>query len=133
MEKNDAGCVILNNKEYEDLLKMANEPKQKEIKISYTYDYKYVNGWGNYYLFNADIKEIGEIKISEDIKRQIVDICDLLKKKLNKKYDEFVVDNEERKNEFKIDVINYTTEDLVTKFEKLPWYKRLFFNQKFIK
>jgi len=109
---NNDKCIILKRKEYDELLEKANSKKPDYIEINL----------GSGYFYNSINLNISEnLELSTKLRNQILNILKLHKNNLIK----IINDNNNKilKEE------NY----FISLFEKLPWYKRLFFNEKYIK
>jgi len=104
--------VILKQKEYNDLLKQAKENKPKMIRIEWNY-------YGREEIFSESFI-FGE-KLKDQIKR------------IHSHFDSYFEKNYIRiMNEGKAASKCVERKELLAEFEKLPWYKRLFFNKKYL-
>ena len=124
-------CVILKQKEYDLLLKKAEENKSKEIIIKYEIKYNigktynnYCSGLiieGDFVLSNKLIKQIYNILESWDMahKNELLKILDEAEKK--RKY------IQDKANFDMIEIESNTRKNMIDFFKNLPWYKRLFF------
>jgi hypothetical protein len=108
---NDDKCILLKKKEYDELIEKANSKKPDYIKLDL----------GGFFYNGGNINVSENLELSTKLKNQILNILKLYRNKLNK----IINDNNNKilKEE------NY----FISLFEKLPWYKRLFFNKKYIK
>ena len=111
MEKLDSGCIILKNKEYEELLAKANANKPDEIKIAWDFLISY----GRNYAYKSEHVS-GNFKLSDNLLRQIREICLLIDQKHLKLMEDL-----------KIQLITEIKEVEKLKFSKLSWWNRLFF------
>jgi len=109
-------CVLLKRKEYRELCDKAdaNKPDNVEINIYFSKDFLYTD--------KINIIYKGNIDVSNNIKAQIYKIINLLNDELKSKAINFI-------NNGKILGENNTIES----FKNLPWYKRLFFDKKYLK
>jgi len=108
MEKLDTGCILLKQKEYKDLLE-----KEKKIKIEIKYSHYQEVG-----SFNVS----GDFQLGNDLFNQLKNISTMFTKKLKSKADAIYENGKKDGN-----VIG--REYAVKAFSKLPWYKRLFFDE----
>lgn len=106
-------CVLIPKEEYDTLKKELNILKNKEDIVIY---------WGYfYYNDDFDLKVEGRITLSDNLYYKIRRITESIYSKVE---EEMLKD----KAKFEEDVRT----DLIEKFQKLPWYKRLWFNPKYI-
>lgn len=104
MEDNESKCVLLKKSEYNELIKRAEGNSDKKIYIAFSY-HSYCYGETNMYVK-------GDITLGDRIHNQIYRIlC-----KIRDDYGQQLTDADYN---IKRNTFNY--------FEKLPWYKRLFF------
>jgi len=118
LNKVNENCILLKRNEYDKLVEKANSCKPNEIIINWNWykGYGYVGG------FDANLNVSGNVELSNKIFRQLRNICNIIKLE----YDTKIVENYNTiKKNAKIDVLE--------NFSSLPWYKRLFFNEKYIK
>ena len=110
----DNKCILLKIGEYEDLLYKANADKSNEVKIIISLDKGRLYGVSTEYTINYK----GNIELSDNIQKQIRNITHIINDNLDSKIREFTQKGK-----------NLAIED----FTNLPWYKRLFFDKKYIK
>ena len=108
MEKLDSGCILLKNSEYKELLE-----KEKKIKVSVTY---------NHYQQYGNFTVSGDFQLGSDLFNQLSKLSNRFTKQLKSEAD-LIYNN--GKAEGNIIGKDYMKEA----FAKLPWYKRLFFDE----
>lgn len=112
METLESGCVLLKQKEYDNLLAQIRDNKSKEIMVHYRYR-------ADYYGNNFEV--MGDLRLGDDLFRQIkrilINIDTKVKSELNNS-------NKIGENTGKFNAMYL--------FEKLPWYKRLFFKRNMV-
>ncbi len=111
MEKLDSGCILLKNSEYKALLE-----KEKKIKI----EIRYIH-----YHPSSSFSVSGDFQLGNDLFNQISKISNKFTKALKDDADTIYSNGKSEGN-----VIG--KEYMKSAFAKLPWYKRLFFNEDYI-
>ena len=106
MEKTENGCVLLKQKEYDELLKKSTENRAKEIKVTWAY---------------SNLGIMGDFMLADGLYNQIRNIL-LRVESLH------VQERSDGAIRQRILTENY----MKVKFSELPWYKRLFFKDKYI-
>lgn len=66
MEKTENGCILLKEKEYDDLLAKSKENRAKEIKV--TWSYSNLGIMGDFMLSQGLYKQIRNILLKVDLK-----------------------------------------------------------------
>ena len=112
MEKIENGCILLKQKEYDELLKKAEENRSKEILIKFGY--------------YSNISVSGNITLSEKLTKQITNICRII----NSKSEQYVM---EQQHDIRQTYRSRGVNDTIDKMKELVWYKRLFFKEKYVR
>ena len=112
MEITNSGCVILKQKEYDELVKKAKDNSPKEIIVKYSYNYYDGKYNGKYNGINIT----GDFNFSDKISNQIQRICWKIDNRCRS-----TVEHTKLKIEYDERISVYYW------FKNLPWYKRLFF------
>lgn len=108
-------CVLIPLKEYNALTKAVNEKTRPDIWIS----------WGYYRHYGAYSFDVGgDIKLSISLRKQIKNIADIINSRVIKATNKVEGMQEE--------TVNKAIDDTIDRFTNLPWYKRLWFNPKYI-
>lgn len=108
-------CVLIPVRELAELEDKAKKAESADIVISWGY-YRYE---GNY---RFDVG--GKLVLSHSLRTKIRKIVTLIDNEVEKKLKKADKIIEERKKEI--------IDDTIDKFIKLPWYKRLWFNPKYL-
>jgi hypothetical protein len=129
MENIENGCVILKKKEYDELIAKAQtikkENSDKKIHINWRYFY-------NYPYSNFPLEVSGDFILGNKLYYQITRILLTITEKFNKECSD-LYKTELTLNKTKI-ITNFKNKTkIITNFKNLPWYKRLFFKEKYIK
>ena len=111
MEKIENGCIILKQKEYDELVIKSKENRAKEIKISYGYC--------------RNFEVAGDFQLSSKLYNQVYRIIQTIDKKCQSMIKE---DRTDIAYAAKAREYNF----VVGQFEKLHWTKRLFFKKEYI-
>lgn len=106
MEKINNGCVLLKQKEYDELVEKSKRNESKEIKLSWSYDH-YCGSCGWPYL-----NVYGSVILSDKIKSQLNSILQNITDKFNENISEIRKEQEDDDN---------------LKFSKLSLWRRIFF------
>lgn len=111
MEKLDSGCILLKNSEYKELL-------EKEKKIKVEIKYTHYQQYGNFTVS-------GDFQLGNDLFIQLSKLSNRFTKQLKSEADLMYSNGKTEGN-------SIGKEYAIQAFSKLPWYKRLFFDEDYI-
>lgn len=107
METTEDKCIILKQKEYNDLLKKSKENRGKEIRI--------------YWYHRSRVDVSGDFVLGNKLFSQIQRIIHSISEEHEKERDNAVAYAQKSAKQYTIG-----------QFKKLPWHQRLFFKDKYI-
>jgi hypothetical protein len=113
IEKLEGKCVVLKQKEYDDLVIRSKENRAKEIIVKYTYNLLE----RSYCSYRID----GDFELKGKLGSQIFNICKKISEKTQNHID---ISNDKVRTD--------TKKYVIKEFSELPWYKRLFFKSEYI-